>query len=676
MNKRLYFWALSLIFIFITAPLVAADYGPWGVDLDGMDTSLRPGDDFFRYVNGKWAQNTQIPPDKSSYGAFMILRDLSEKRVREIIENWAGRENLQFGSDEAKVASIYRTFLNEACIEELNAEPIKPYLGSIYSVQSHEDMAVIMAHSLYGFGSSFFKPHVGQDGKNPTQYVLYLSQSGLGLPDRDYYLRENFKEHKERYEKYVGDMLRLIGWAEPEENARHVVALETQIAEAHWSRAESRNRDRTYNPTTINELKQIASGFPWEKFFHSAGLSQVERIIMRQNTALVKLAAIYSETPISILQAWAVFHVVNDTASLLSSPFVQAHWEFNSHFLDGDQEQRARWKRAVESAESLMGEAIGRTYVEQYFPPDSKAKMESLVHDLLRALETRIKNLHWMSPETKANALLKLAMFGVKIGYPSKWIDYSMLDIKEGDLVGNVARGSKFEWDREIEHLGKEVDKEEWSMTPQTVNAYYSQSLNEIVFPAAILQPPFFNPNADSAVNYGGIGGVIGHEITHGFDDQGRKADGSGMLRDWWTAEDALKFEEQAARLGAQYEAVNFPDLPGLHINPRLTMGENIGDLGGIILGLDAYRLSLNGATQEIFDGFSGDQRVFLGWAQVWRTLTRTEARQQRLVSDPHSPGEVRAYAPLRNVDAWYEAFDVREGDAHFINPEDRVRIW
>jgi putative endopeptidase len=323
-----------------------------------------------------------------------------------------------------------------------------------------------------------------------------------------------------------------------------------------------------------------------------------------------------------------------------------------------------------------MGEAIGRAYVEQYFPPDSKVKMEGLVQDLLVALSVRIKNLQWMSPETKINALEKLAMFNVKIGYPSKWLDYSMLDIKEGDLVGNLARGAQFEWAREIGYLGKEIDKEEWGMTPQTVNAYYSPDLNEIVFPAAILQPPFFNPNADPAVNYGGIGGVIGHEITHGFDDQGRKVDGLGMLRDWWTEEDAAKFEEQAARLGAQYEAVDFLDLPGLHINSRLTMGENIGDLGGIILGLDAYRLSLNGQEDEIIDGFTGDQRVFLGWAQVWRKLTRTETRRQQLVSDPHSPGEVRAFAPLRNVDAWYEAFEVGEGDAHFIKPEERVRIW
>jgi putative endopeptidase len=471
-------------------------------------------------------------------------------------------------------------------------------------------------------------------------------------------------------------MLRLIGWEEPEKNAADIVALETKIAEAHWTRAESRNRDKTYNPMTVAELEASASGFPWRVAFKEAGIEKADRAIVRQNTALPKLAKIFADTPVPALKAWQAFHIADDAAPLLSKRFVDTQWEFRSKFLNGTQEQRPRWKRAVSAAEASMGEAIGRTYVAEYFPPESKAKMEKLVADLRAAMKGRIENLQWMGPETKARALDKLSKFGVKIGYPSKWRDYSALKIREGDLFGNAERAGKFEWAYDVGRIGKAVDKQEWGMTPQTVNAYYTSTKNEIVFPAAILQPPFFDPNADPAVNYGGIGAVIGHEITHGFDDQGRKSDGNGVLRDWWSAEDAAKFEAQATKLGAQYEAINFPQLPSLHIIPRLTMGENIGDLGGILLGCDAYKLSLSGQPAPVLDGFTGEQRVFLGWGQVWRTVMRDDALRQYLMTNSHSPGTIRAFAPLRNVDAWYEAFGVKEGDADYVKPEDRVRIW
>jgi putative endopeptidase len=471
-------------------------------------------------------------------------------------------------------------------------------------------------------------------------------------------------------------MLRLIGWEEPEKNAADVVALETKIAEAHWTRAESRNRDKTYNPATIAELEKTASGFPWGAWFKEAGIEKAERAVVRQNTAFPKLAAIFGDAPLETLKAWQAFGIADVAAPFLSKRFVDTNWEFRSKFLNGTEEQRPRWKRAVDAAEGAMGEAIGRTYVAEYFPADSKAKMEKLVLDLRAAMKGRIENLQWMGPETKARALDKLSKFGVKIGYPSKWRDYSALVVRDGDLAGNAERAAKFEWDYDVNRIGKPVDELEWGMTPQTVNAYYSSVKNEIVFPAAILQPPFFDPNADPAVNYGAIGGVIGHEITHGFDDQGRKSDGDGMLRDWWTPEDAAKFEAQATKLGAQYEAFEFPQLPGLHITGRLTMGENIGDLGGILLGLDAYKRSLNGQPAPVIDGFTGEQRVFLGWGQVWRTLMRDDALRQYLATNSHSPGSVRAFAPLRNVDAWYEAFGVKEGDANFVKPEDRVRIW
>jgi putative endopeptidase len=659
-----------------TAPTAAQRYGSWGVDLAGMDRSVKPGDDFFRYVNGKWAATTKIPPDKSSYGAFAILRDLSEARERALLDRWAADKKLKPGSDEAKVAAIYRTFLDEETAEKLDAKPIQAHLDAIRKASSRDDVAVLMARSRAAFGRSFFGPNVTDDAKNPDKYALYLSQSGLGLADREFYLKDNYKPQKERYQKYVADVLRLIGWGEPEKNAADIVALETKVADAHWTRAESRNRDKTYNPTTPADLEKSAGAFPWRVYFKDADLGKADRVVVRQNTAVPKLAAIFADTPVETLKAWEAFSVADDAAPFLSKRFVDTNWEFRSKFLNGAEEQRPRWKRAVDAAEESMGEAIGRTYVAEYFPAESKAKMEKLVADLLAVMKSRIENLQWMGPETKARALEKLSKFGVKIGYPSKWRDYSALVIREGDLVGNAERSAKFEWDRDVNRIGKPIDRLEWGMTPQTVNAYYTPVKNEIVFPAAILQPPFFDPNADAAVNYGAIGGVIGHEITHGFDDQGRKSDGTGMLRDWWAPEDAARFEAQATKLGAQYEAYNFPQLPNLHIIGRLTMGENIGDLGGVLLGLDAYKRSLNGQPAPVIDGFTGEQRVFLGWGQVWRTLIRDDALRQLLATNPHSPGAVRAFAPLRNVDAWYTAFDVKEGDENYVKPEDRVRIW
>lgn len=679
MSSRLFVPAMALVALLSPALVSAQDahrYGTWGIDLEGMDRSVKPGDDFFRFVNGKWADKTEIPPDRTRFGAFEMLRDLSEIRVREIVDRWAAAENLKASSDEAKVATIYRTFLDEATAEKLDAKPIASHLEAVRNARMHDDVARIMADAYSSFGRAFFSAAVYDDLKHPEKYALYLSQSGLGLADREFYLRDNFKEQKQRYQKYVADMLRLAGWDKPEKNAAAIVAMETKIAEAHWTRAESRNRDTTYNPMTIAELETYAPGFPWAAFFEEAGISDVDYAVVRQNTAFPTIAKIFSETPLETLKAWQAFHITDNAAPLLSKRFADAHWEFRSKFLNGAEEQRPRWKRAVQAADIAMGEAIGRTYVAEYFPPESKAKMEKLVADLKLAMRNRIENLEWMGAETKARALDKLAKFGLKIGYPSKWRDYSALVVKEGDIAGNFERSAEFQWAYDVNRIGKPVDAEEWGMDPQTVNAYYSSAKNEIVFPAAILQPPFFDPQADPAVNYGAIGGVIGHEITHGFDDQGRKSDGEGVLRDWWAADDATKFEAQATRLGSQYEAVKFPQLPDLHLTGRLTMGENIADLGGVLLGLEAYKLSLNGAESPVLDGFTGPQRVFMGWAQVWRTLFRDDALRQQIVNGPHSPGMVRAFAPLRNVDAWYEAFGVKEGDKNYVKPEERVRIW
>ncbi|HEY2321243.1 MAG TPA: M13-type metalloendopeptidase [Thermoanaerobaculia bacterium] len=651
-------------------------YGTWGIDLNGMDKSVKPGDDFFKYVNGNWAAATQIPPDKTSYGAFAVLGDLSEARVHGILEKWAADKTLKPGSDEAKVAAIYRTYLDDARAEQLDSKPIQPYLDAVKKAQTREDVAKLMGRASHGFGSAFFRAGVSDDPKNPDQYTVLMGQAGLGLPDREFYLQDKFKTQKDRYQKYVADMLTLVGWPEPEKNAADIVAMETRIAEAHWTRSQSRDRDKTYNPMTLAQLEENAPGFPWQVALKETGLDKSNQFIVAQNTAMPKIAKVFADSTVETLKAWEAFHIADEAAPLLSKRFVDAQWEFRSKFLNGTQEQRPRWKRAVSASERAMGEAIGREYVKEYFPPESKVMMDKLVGDLRVALKARINNLEWMSPETKAAAQDKLAHFTVKIGYPSKWRDYSKLDVKEGDLVGNEQRLADFEWHRNVSRLGQPVDKTEWGMTPQTVNAYYNPTQNEIVFPAAILQPPFFDPKADPAVNFGGIGSVIGHEITHGFDDQGRKSDGTGKLRDWWTADDAKKFEAQATRLGAQYESVNFPELPGLHIIGRQTMGENIGDLGGVLTSLDAYHLSLGGKPAPTLDGFTGDQRFFLGFGQVWRSLMRPDALRQQLMTNPHSPGDVRAFAPLRNIDAWYTAFDVKEGEAEYVKPDERVRIW
>ena len=659
-----------------TPDTTARRYGTWGVDLASMDRSVKPGDDFFRYVNGTWLKTAQIPADRSTWGAFPMLSELSETRTRGIIEGWAADKTLKPGSDEAKVAAIYRTFLDDATVEKLDARPIESYLAAIRNAKTKDDIAAIMGRSSRGFGSAFFGAGVSDDAKHPDTYTLYVGQAGLGLPDREFYLQDKFKEQRDRYTKYVADMLRLAGWENPEQNAADVVTLEAKLAAAHWTRSQSRDRDKTYNPMTVAQLETYAPGFPWRKSLNAAGLEKVTNLVVRQNTAFPKEAQVFADAPLATLQAWEAFHVADDAAPLLSKRFADANWEFRSHYLNGTTEQRPRWKRAVAAAEGEMGEAIGREYVRRYFPAQSKVEMEKLVANLRTALRARIDNLPWMSADTKKAAQEKLAHFTVKIGYPSKWRDYSGLTVREGDLVGNLERSSQFEWQRDVNRIGQKTDRIEWGMTPQTVNAYYRSTANEIVFPAAILQPPFFDPKADPAVNYGGIGSVIGHEITHGFDDQGRKSDGYGVLRDWWTADDARKFEEQATKLGGMYEAVNFSELPGLHIIGRQTMGENIGDLGGVLTSLDAYHLSLKGQPAPVLDGFTGDQRFFLGFAQVWRSLQRPDALRQQLMTNPHSPGSARAQQPLRNIDAWYTAFGVKEGDAQYVKPEERIRIW
>ena len=646
--------------------------GPWGFDMAGRDTSVAPSKDFFDYANGTYLNKLEIPADRSRYGAFDALQELSQSRMRAVAEKSAA--NTKATGDEAKLGAFYRSFMDEKAVNALGAKPLATDLAAIRAVKTHDEMAGLMGGTMRKFGGSFFGSYVHDDAKDPEKYTVYLVQGGLGLPDRDYYLEDRFKTQKAAYEAYIAQMLTLAGWERPAENAKAIVALETEIAKVSWTRAERRDDDKTYNPFEIAKLSQYAPGFAWKQYMDGAHLGKADRVVVSENTAFPKIAAIYANTPIETLKAWSAFNLADQAAPYLSKEFDQANYEFRSKTLSGQPLQQPRWKRGVNAVDNNIGEALGKLYVEAYFPAQSKAKMEALVGDIRTAMKSRIDGLDWMSPETKVKAQEKLAKFRVKIAYPDKWRDYSGLTIKDGDLYGNMERAAAFEWDYRAARLGGPVDDEEWGMTPPTINAYYSSTKNEIVFPAAILQPPFFDPDGDPAVNYGGIGGVIGHEITHGFDDQGRKSDGDGKLTDWWTAEDAAKFNAQATKFGKQYAAVEV--LPGAHINGDLTMGENIADLGGLLLALDAYHVSLGGKPAPMIDGMTGDQRVFLGWAQVWRGKYREDRMRQQLVTDPHSPPKYRVDVPIKNIDAFYEAFGVKPGDGMYVAPADRVRIW
>lgn len=656
--------------------LAENNYGKWGVDLSGMDLDVCPGDDFGGYVNGNWSKNTEIPADKSIYGTFIILRDLSEKNVKEIIEEWASNLFLLPESDEGKVAAIYRMFMDEENLEALDDEPLVEYLDSLKPIATKEEFAFFMGKTLFNFGKSFFNAYVQQDKKDISRNVVYFSQSGLGLPDRDYYLQEQNRSKKEKYLAYVEKVLKSIDWKTPYESAFLIVELEEKIAQAHWSKAESRDEDKTYNPTTIQKFMENSPNFPWARFFEGAKLNQIEGLVVEQDTAIAKLAKLYNETSLETLKAWQAFSLASQMSPYLSKRFSLEHWKFYSNYLNGVKEEKPRWKRAVSFCESLMGEAIGKEYVNRHFNEDSKNKMLSIVQNLLKAMGGRINSNTWMSDETKIKALQKLNNFKVKIGYPSKWKDYSLFDVVNNNLVKTLTNSREFEWNILVAKLSSPVDPEEWFMTPQTVNAYFNPPLNEIVFPAAILQPPFFNPNADMAVNYGAIGAVIGHEITHGFDDQGRKYNQYGALEDWWHESDENEFNLRAKKLGEFYGAIVFPNLPDVRINPELTMGENIADLGGILVALNAYRNAQEGKFEGDLDGFTQEQRFFLGFAQVWRTKCTEEYLKNLVTTDPHSPGRIRAYAPLCHIDAWYSAFGVEPIDKNYLTEDQRVKIW
>ena len=664
----------------------ALHYGAWGFDATGEDRSVKPGDDFFRFANGGWLDRTPIPADKNNVGLRALMTDLTEARLHALMEAAASRAGHEPVSLEGKVGAFYKAFQDEARVERLGAEPLKPELDAIRMADTRDALAGLMGHGRDDFYGSLFGVSVSVDRKDPSRYLVYLAQAGLGLPDRDYYSTAALASQQAQYQVYAASLLRLAGWPEPDARAREIVEFETRIAKASGPKAEQRDRDKVYNPMSVAELEALAPGFPWQIFLKSAGLGNATQVVVAEKTAFPKLAAIYASTPVEVLKAWAAFNVADHAAPYLSRPFTAAFFEMREKTLSGMQAQQVRWKRAVHAVSGgdygagdrfdrfgNLGWGVGQLYTAKYFPPESKAKVQELVGDLKAAYHARIERLDWMSPATKVEALKKLETYNVKIGYPDTPRDYSTLVIRDDDLIGDVRRAAAWDWAFFVRRLPGPVDRQEWTMTPQTNDAY-NGSLRDIVFPAGILQPPIFDPSADAAINYGAVGGVIGHEMTHGFDDQGRKVDAAGRLRDWWTAEDAAIFDKRAATLGAQFDS--YEPLPGVHVNGKLTMGENIADLGGLTLALDAYHASLHGKPAPVIDGLTGDQRVFLGWAQAWRTKRTDAALHQLVVSDPHSPAQYRVNGPVRNIDAWYESFGVKPGDKLYLAPEERVRIW
>ncbi|MEL7538553.1 MAG: M13-type metalloendopeptidase [Pseudomonadota bacterium] len=646
-----------------------------GLDYRGFDESVRPQDSLFQFVNGRWLATTDIPVDKSNYGSFTMLADQSDERLRDIIVE-AAEANAPAGSEQRKIGDFYLSFMDVERANELGIEPVAEELARIDNISSRRKLAQYLGHALRIPTRTPVGVWVGQDYRKPDEYLLNLTQSGLGLPDRDYYLTndEQSLALRDDYLQYLDRLLDLAGRKVDEKRLREVMFFETELARAQWSRTESRDRDKTYNKMSRDEIAALINGLDMPGLFAAAGLAEQTAFNVRQPSYFERFSNIAAATPLDVWKTYLTLRLINEAAPYLSEPFAEAHFAFNRQRLSGVESPRPRWKRAVQSVDALMGEIVGKVYVERHFRPEAKARMDELVENLTSAFRDGIDDLDWMSPETKREAREKLAQFNVKIGYPDEWRNYGGLAIDPRELYGNVARAVRFEADRELAKLGGPVDRGEWFMTPQTVNAYYSPTMNEIVFPAAILQPPFFNVDADDAVNYGAIGAVIGHEISHGFDDQGRKTDGSGLLRNWWTDADNEEFQQRAEGLVRQYDA--FEPLPGKFVNGRFTLGENIGDLSGVTVAFQAYQKSLNGEPGPVVDGYTAAQRFFMGYSQVWRRKYRDNELERRLLVDPHSPSEYRVNGIVRNIDAFYDAFNVDEDDALYLPPEQRVRIW
>jgi putative endopeptidase len=688
--KPSFILAVALSLSPLLLPVAANDnpnkpqYGAWGFDATGADPSTKPGDDFFRSVNGAWIDKTQIPPDKPAYSLRLAMTDLTEQRLHEMMDAFAAKNDSS--TLEGKVGGFYRSFMDEGRVSQFGAKAIAPELNDVKNAKSRDELASLMGRTTTDFEGSLFSYGVDVDLKDPNHYAFYILQSGLGLPDRDYYLKPDFAAQKSAYQNYVATLLHLVNWPEPDVRAKEVVDFETQVADASWTKAQQRDPIATYNPMTIEELEKHAPGFAWKTFLAQSKMQNLPRVIVAEKSAFPKLAVIYANASLDTIRAWHAFHVADNAAPYLPKDFTDAYFQMHNKTLSGQKERQVRWKRAITAVSGgdflvgdrfgtfgTMGFGVGQLYTAKYFPPEAKAKIESLVDNLKDAYRTRIEKLDWMGADTKKEALKKLDTYTIKVGYPDHLRDYSSLVIRNDDLVGNVKRCAALDWAFYSGRFFSPVDRTDWGMTPQTNDAY-NGSLRDIVFPAGILQPPVFDANADPAVNYGAAGGIIGHELTHGFDDQGRKIDASGTLRDWWTPQDAATFKARADVLGAQFS--KFEPLPGVRVNGELTMGENIADLGGLTLALDAYRVSLKGQPAPVLDGFTGDQRVFLGWAQAWRGKVSDDYVRKQVVSDPHSPRQFRVIGPTRNIDGWYDTFKVQPGDKEYLAPEDRARIW
>jgi putative endopeptidase len=646
-----------------------------GIDTANFDRSVRPQDDLFRFVNGGWLKRTPIPSDAPRWGTFDELDERSRESMRAILED-AAKSNAPAGSEERKVGDFYASFLDSARIESLGAAPLKDELSRIAAVSSSAGLAPAFARlSRIGVARPF-GVGVGPDQKKSSVNIVQINQSGLGLPDRDYYLMQDARMNtvRQAYLDYLARLFTLAELPDPTGAASRVLALETAMAGKQWDRVRNRDRNLTYNRMTVAELTSKMPHFDWATYFSATGMGSPSAVVVAQPDYLAAADSLLANTPIATWREYLASKLLDAYANELSSPFVQARFDFRGKVLNGQQAMRARWKRGVAEVDGGLGEAAGKLYIARNFKPEAKARIDELIRNLREAYSIGIDSLEWMTPETKARAKEKLAKFTVKIAYPDRWKDYSTLQISRDDLAGNVMRSRTWAFEDMVSQLGKPVDRTRWSMTPQTVNAYYNSTNNEIVFPAAILQPPFFDPAADDAVNYGAIGAVIGHEIGHGFDDQGRKSDGAGNLVDWWSPGDAKAFEERASRLGAQFDVLS--PVEGLHVNGKLTMGENIGDLSGLAQAYRAYRISLKGKEAPVIDGFTGDQRFFMGYAQAWRENAREAITRQLLLSDPHSPGQYRANVPVANNDAFQRAFGLKSGDKMYLPPDQRVRIW
>jgi putative endopeptidase len=646
-----------------------------GIDVSGMDTSVRPGDDFFAYVNGTWVKETEMPADKARYGVFDKLRDESQEAVKVIIEQSATGDFAK-GTDEQKVGDLYNSYLDWDTRNAKGIEPLQPELDRISAISSHDELAVYFAEATKRALDAPFG--VGQlpDPKDPQRYAIAAGQSGLGLPDREFYLKDDEKSEdiRNKYVAHIAKMFDLAGLADGAAAADTIMALETRIAAEHMTKEQSRRYLENYKKVELAELPALMPNFNWDGFLAELEISNEPFIGVFTMDYLKALDGIITDTDLDTWKTYLTWSALNNTAGRLTGDLDVQNFEFYGKALSGTEEQREDWRRATNLVDGTVGEVVGKVYVKQHFPPEAKERMLGLVGNLVKAYEKSIKELDWMTDTTKAEALDKLSKFHPMVGYPDKWRDYSALDIEADDLYGNIERAALAEFRRQRDRHDGPVDKLEWSLNPQTVNAYYHPLNNQIVFPAAILQPPFFNMEADDAVNYGAIGAVIGHEIGHGFDDSGSTFDGDGVLRNWWTDEDRAAFEARTGALVSQYD--EFRPFEDLAVNGEFTQGENIGDLGGITIGLLAYQMSLDGQEPPVIDGFSGVQRVFLGFGQVWRGIIRDEAMRTQIATDPHSPAVYRTNGPVRNVPEWYEAFEVAEADALYLPPDERVKIW